>query len=364
MNKCNKCGAENPYDAHYCGSCGNMLSYAKPEILPEGTSRQLITLQRKYFIHPTVITGLVVLMRANLVLFNGLWDRISEIVKVVFWICFWGGFIWYFYVDNFKYSFDNYSVLSDESGQYALFRKGNQLTPYQFDRLILNYDGYGQVTHVIAKNNGKYGRLNKKGEVLDGCMYDTIFPFNRGWAITMKDGLYGYIKEKEKGAISAITPKFINAKSFTGGFFHKNCLALVQYQDKSFGWINYKGEEVSWGGVYKCSEYNDGFAWLSMDDDGREYGFVDRKGNVTNLHAKDITGFYKGRAFITRGQGWAMINKRFSKVSDFELHPRYDTITNKYLVPYFSYDRYAKKWDCSYKGKNGFVNRRGRFVLE
>ncbi len=362
MSKCKKCGAENPSSAYYCGRCGNSLYSTGREVVTKGTRRAQQELEEKYITHPTVGTGFTVLWKAITKLFSSLWDSIGEffgtswgtILIIVFDVISFGLFFFGICWIGDRNSIDKYSVLSN-NGYYSLFKKGKQLTPYQYDTIIL-HSSANDLSYAIVKQGGKYGRIDRNGRILDSCVYDQIYLFKQGWAVTESNGLYGYIKRTKKGEIQEIKPHYLNAMAFSEGF------ARVQFADKTYGWIDSKGHEVPWGKVYSCGEYSNGRAWISIDAKGKEYGYVDKKGNITDLHATGATQFNNNRAFITKGKGWAMIDRNLSPITDFVLYPRFDPATKQYFRNYFKYEHDKKCWQCWYNGKDCYVNKKGEIL--
>ena len=242
--------------------------------------------------------------------------------------------------------------LVPESGKYALFKKEKQLTPYVYDTLFLNSDQNDQLEYVLAISNGKYGRLDSKGQILDSCKYDYFSYFKSGWAVTKADGYYGYVKEKKRGAIREVQPQFLSAADFREGF------ARIQYQDGTNGWLDKDGNEVPWGRVYMGGHYSNGLAWLSMDKQGNEFGYVDTKGRIRNLHVVYCYQFNKRRAFVSKGAGYAMIDTRFNYLTDYEVYPWRDPSTNQESFTY----KFLKGWKCISDGVECYVNRWGKIT--
>lgn len=349
-SKCGNCGFNNPSTAHYCARCGRPL--AGEYIVVSSTHLDTLEydvkrLRKDAHELQNQIDNLP-LNRLKRWLSN---DDIIEFGLIILAFIFL--FVYYFFIDG-RNSVDKYLVLSN-NGYYSLFKKDKQLTPYQYDTIIL-CSSANDLSYAIVKQSGKYGRIDRKGKVLDSCVYDQIYSFKNGWAITESDGLYGYIKEKKKGNIQAVKPQFIGALPFSEGF------ARVQYADKTYGWIDSKGHEVPWGKVYSCGDYSNGHAWISIDSQGKEYGYVDKKGNITNMHASAATQFNNNRAFISKGQAWAMIDKNLALMTDFVLYPRVDPATKQYLRPLFKYESDKKCWQCSYNGKDCYVNKKGEIL--
>ena len=81
--------------------------------------------------------------------------------------------------------------------------------------------------------NGKYGLLKMNGSVIAECIYDTIYSFNEGLAMVVKDKKYGFI-DKEGKLIIPI--EFDYGFSFSCGF------ACVK-KNEFYGYI-YKSNKV------------------------------------------------------------------------------------------------------------------------
>lgn len=358
MINCRKCGAENPSNAYYCGRCGLPLYSQRREVVPKGTRLKKQELEEKYITRPTIGTGFSVLWRSLENLFSRARAFLSDFIDfeiIIINVVVFGFFGFAFFWGN-RNNVSKYSILSN-NGYYSLFKKDKQLTPYQYDTLVLYSNDNGDLSYVIAKQRGKYGRLDRNGQVLDSCIYDRLYSFKNGWAITEVNGLFGYVKEKNKGDIQEITPRYLQAGAFSQGF------SRIQYADESYGWIDSKGHEVSWGNVYYCGDYRDGYAWISIDSQGKEFGYVDRKGNVTNVHAAAATQFDNGCAFFSKdGGGWAMIDRNLKQVTDFVLYPRTDHSTKQYIRPLFRYDSQKKLWLCVYNGEECFINKKGEIL--
>ena len=344
MRKCGKCSAENIDTANYCESCGQPLSLTKYEVAPLGTRRKLLNLEREYVISPTIRTGLRTLFKA---ISHKVGDFLDELIIFILCLCAPVAISVISYAISSKHY--NHHIES-KSGQYALFRKDEQLTPYIYDTLILKYDKEDakRLEYVLAKSNGKYGRLNHKGQILNSCKYDYIYNFNNGWAITRIDNLYGYIKEKKSILAKDVDPQFIAAADFRKDF------ARIRYPDKTYGWINQSGKEVPWGRVRLGGHYSNGLAWVSTDNSGKSFGYVNAKGKVTNLHATNCQEFYKKRAFVSKGSGWAMIDTDFKLVTDYELYPP-DKNTG------FQHKSHTG-WKVIYEGADCYVNKRGKIT--
>ena len=309
----------------------------------------MIELEFKYVKSPAIRTGLHVLGKAisnkleDILIVLASVGIIAAILGVIALICFNDA-------KHFKHHIES------ESGQYALFRKNKQLTPYAYDTLILKFQpNAGEyLEYVLAKSSGKYGRLNHKGQLLDSCKYDQIYNFHNGWAVTKTDNLYGYIKDcgfikgKKSRRIKDVEPQYKYAHNFQGGF------ARIRYQDNTYGWLDKSGKEVPWGHVKQGGHYSNGLAWISIDKEGKSFGYVNRKGKVTNLHATSCWEFNKKRAFISKGAGYAMIDTNLNLVTDYELYP--PDKNSGFLHKWFF------GWHVIYEGVDCYVNKRGKIT--
>ena len=136
---------------------------------------------------------------------------------------------------------------------YFTDSKGNIIIDKQFDGVSSFSNGLAKV-----KQNGKWGFVNTKGEIVIPCVYDDgdVYSFSEGLARIKQNGKWGFINSKGKVVIPCV---YDAAISFSEG------LAAVVQNDKC-GFINTKGELVI-SCVYDymgfLSGFSEGLLWLN-----------------------------------------------------------------------------------------------------
>jgi len=136
---------------------------------------------------------------------------------------------------------------------------------------------------------------------------------------------YGYIDKTGK---TVIEPRFSGANPFFEGLA---CINIQKDGQSLWGFINKSGEVV-----IDCmfsnepSSFSDGLAQVKSKDG--KFGFINKKGEVVIQPLyKYATGFYKGKAIVTKGysEPWKIIDKEGNDVKVFD-----DVSEFKYISSY------------------------------
>jgi hypothetical protein len=85
-----------------------------------------------------------------------------------------------------------------------------------------------------VEKNGKQGYIDKSGAEVIECVYDEIYPFDKGKAKIVQNNKYGMVRES--GEIF-VAPKYDYIGPFVNG------LAIITVNNKR-GLLNEEGEEV------------------------------------------------------------------------------------------------------------------------
>ncbi len=217
--------------------------------------------------------------------------------------------------------------------------------PYAADvELTKQYQVYN---NTISK---KYGyKLN--GNVVISAKFDSAFPFSDGLALVEYGGKWGYV---DKDGNFAIPAKYSGAGNFSEG------LAGVEINGK-WGKIDKRGNVVIPAIYESTSEFKDGKCRVTLN--GRMFN-VDRNGNEigssapaapttigpSRAYAADIALTKDYKVFKDSSTG-----KYGFKHNDKVVIPAQYTATNGF------YDGLAA---VEYKGKWGFIDKDGKWVLE
>lgn len=190
------------------------------------------------------------------------------------------------------------AVIEDEDGKFGCIdRAGNLVLPYEYDNadsfddelLLVEVgrnqffiDKTGQVVIGLGEwetissfsqdkplipvknDDGKYGYINKKGELIIPFQYDDAHSFSEGIASVEKDYRWGCINEKGELIIDF---------EYAGvGAFHEG-LAPVQFNeiDRRWGYIDQKGNTIIDGVFTYAYEFSEGYAWVEKQN---QFGII------------------------------------------------------------------------------------------
>lgn len=146
--------------------------------------------------------------------------------------------------DNNVSSFNDGYASVELNGKYGSIDKSGEIViPCVYENYFIEFDE----GLAVVKKNGKYGFIDKSGKLIIPCMYDNAGGFSEGLALVLSNNLWGYIDKKNKLVIPF---QYQEAYPFSNG------LAAV-----SSG----KGGLVRSGG---WSDGEEGFNFL--------YGFIDK----------------------------------------------------------------------------------------
>ena len=205
----------------------------------------------------------------------------------------------------------------------------------------------------FKSTNGKWGFLNKDGDIVIEAVYDYAYNFSEGLAkITkiVKDTsdekkedqvLYGFI-DKEGNEVIKPTSRFETVHSFSDG--------LAAYSDGyewGWGFIDKKGNiairaREEWEDV---SDFSNGIATVEVDG---LWGLINKKGElILNAKFEDPLFFLNGLANVGRDDKVGFINKK----GKWKIDPTYDEI----LLGFYNW-RAIALYDNYYI----FINRNGK----
>lgn len=180
-------------------------------------------------------------------------------------------------------------------------KKGEYVIKPQFDDAGSFHEGKAYVGEVIGEGDNfgnKYALkyINKKGEVVikGDFEYETLdimqSDFSDGLACVCVDGKYGYI---DKNGEMLIKPQYEAARGFSEGLAlvfdeDKRSIinvvvdSLVKGENSSAKFINKKGETViDMSKYYNATQFYNGVSFVF--DGEKKYGFIDKKGNFTGF---------------------------------------------------------------------------------
>lgn len=228
------------------------------------------------------------------------------------------------------------------------YRKGDKWGFCDRDKRIVIECVYDEVDFfseglAAVQLNGKYGFVDKTGNVCISTSFDYAYSFNRSglaavrfdkkdilidkngltkfsfydvsfitiggyYEIWHDDGLFGLINKFRKMTIPMIY-------NYIGNISHN--LILAQTQQGKFGFFNESGELIIPFIYTKATEFKEGLC--SVRTLNNKWGFIDTKNNVVvEFIYEDAKSFkINGYAAVKLGEKWGYINRNGSQVSPF-----------------------------------------------
>ena len=195
-----------------------------------------------------------------------------------------------------------------------------------------------------VKQNGKYGAIDKTGEMVIKPQFARMTTFHEGLAVvSLNDKTFGYADTKGELVILADYPK---ATIFSDG------VAFVLSKEKVITAINKKGEVLfTLPQAQIVMTYREGLA--PFKDNTNRWGYVDTKGKVVIAPQFDeARRFSEGLAAIEMdglGENWGYIDKKGNTV----IKPQFQRAAD------FSEGLAG----INAMGRCGFFNKKGTFVI-
>lgn len=148
---------------------------------------------------------------------------------------------------------------------------------YRYDDVDPHYNG-----RALVKKNGKYGFIDKKGNLIIPMIYDSAYRFSDGLAAVKFGDMWGFVDTLGKMVIPAT---FDHAMPFTEN------LAAVESEGK-WGFINRKGEIVVPPSFQQVESFYEDLAAFKVEN---KWGFIDTSGVPAIPAVYDrVSGFQNG----------------------------------------------------------------------
>jgi hypothetical protein len=239
--------------------------------------------------------------------------------------------------DSFRYP-----VKVDENWGF-IDENGKVIIKPQYWRVSFFSEGLALVEQENEKRDeSKYIDVNGNVaiEPMKSIEYETVF--SEGLAVfhSLENGKYGYINKKGEVVIE---PKFDEADLFTEG------AAIVRINYK-YGFIDTKGNYLIEPIFDQAEAFSEGLANVAF---GGKSGYVDKNGNyVIGLVFEEFDRgrFSDGLVPARVGEKWGYINKK----GEFVIPPEYE-----WTINFYEGLGMVKK-----DGKWGFMDTTGKFVIE
>lgn len=229
---------------------------------------------------------------------------------------------------------------------------------------------------AIAKQNGKWGVIDRTGKCITGFFFDEMSDFRNGISLA-KEGENDYYVYPD-GKRQLLSSKF------EYGEFTEDMAPVMNRKNKRWGFINKKGImtiEPKYDTVYN---FSNGVAMVEKN--GKKY-YINRKGNKKNIYLNDVQPleFINGYAKIHLDGGVSFVNEDFEQLPTFGADAtdfNEDGIAallmkNNTMIYingaglqelYVEYDRIGNfseglAW-VARNGKYGYIDRSGKLVID
>lgn len=202
-------------------------------------------------------------------------------------------------------------------------KKGNVVIDF-----IYEYAGNFLEGLASVKKDGKAGYINAKGEVIVDFIYSSTYAFSNGYGV-IKEGIYYGAVDKEGNVVIEPT-KYYNVSSLTNDLF-------VVDGDKGYDIINKSGEIIV-DGTARVGKFSDGLIPVKQlyvngkaDMQNGKWGFLDKSGNIVIDYQYDYVGtFVNGIAGVVKEGKIGYINTKGEYVIEAQYPYEDNTILRDY----------------------------------
>lgn len=208
---------------------------------------------------------------------------------------------------------------------------------------------------IAVKLNGKWGYMDKKGNIVIDCLYDSATEFSEGLVAVEKDGKYGYINNKGDVVVDF---KYRTANSFEFGY------AVIR-DGSYYGVIDKEGNEIIAPNKYMANIIVVSYGLFFVDgaytgENNGGYDIIDKNENVIIDSIADsgkcsdgliaVKQIANGDANPMKNGKWAYIDEKGNIVIDY---------TYDHTGPFVDGVAGVVK-----DGKIGYINKKGEYVIE
>jgi len=191
---------------------------------------------------------------------------------------------------------EGFAIVEKDNKYGTIDKSGNFIIEPKYGGIGLYSEG-----GMSARNSeNKMGIIDKYGNVVVDFQYDVLASFTEGLAYFQQNGKYGFINTKEE---IVIKPKYHSVWGF-----HNGLSGFTLGADEPFGFINKKGEVVIENKYQNVGDFNEGFVTFTNND---LEGYINTQGEevIKNVFAT-ADDFKNGLALVTTlDNEWGYINK-------------------------------------------------------
>lgn len=159
---------------------------------------------------------------------------------------------------------------------------------------------------AVVKKNGKWGFVDKTGQVVVPLQYDNAWGFRGGLSVVVSNDKRGFIDKTGK----VVVP--LQYDSVKKDFSDGRMFAEVKRNGHTY-YVSKLGDEYT-----DFGPVSEGLVWVKKDG---KYGFIDTTGKVViALQYDDVWSFSEGLAGVQKNGKWGFIDKTGKMV----IAPQYD----------------------------------------
>ena len=165
---------------------------------------------------------------------------------------------------------------------------------------------------AVRADNGLWGFINNKGDVVIDCKFHGVNDFSEGLAAVRISDQWGFMNETGKVIIPC---RYDEVRNFSEG------LAAVR-QEGQWGFIDQYGNMITTFRFDEVRDFNESYAAVRQKD---KWGFINREGKTSIALMYDAVGdFSEGKAAVKLNNyfdgsmdAWAYIDKNNKAVIDY-----------------------------------------------
>lgn len=202
---------------------------------------------------------------------------------------------------------------------------------------------------TVIKKNGKYGYIDKSGEIKIPLKFTFAESFSEGLAFVKYNGKYGFINKNGNVVF--------NTNYQQVDYYFDNGVTRVSKSYDNYHYIDKTGRELTdsetkdYIALIEQTKYEKFGPYSKRDLSSGKYGFVNLKGDfvIDPIYESSYDGFEEGFAAVKINGKWGFINKN----GEFIIKAQYDVLKNfSDSLAYFEIGN-----------NSGFIDKTGKRIL-
>ncbi|MCK5857003.1 MAG: WG repeat-containing protein [Bacteroidales bacterium] len=287
------------------------------------------------------------------------------------------------YKKGYPFSEEGLAIIVDEKKTYFINTKGDEIIPEIQNFTMFKPKGlFGGIIQfqsgmLPVKRSERWGYLDVTGKLKIPLKYDKATPFDKGFAVVMKDEKYFIINTKGDET-PIILEKVIKIQHLSDG------LAPYYTKDKKWGFVGTDGKATIPAQYKAVGYFKNGIAW-ARNKKGK-FGFIDKKGTwvlepiydtakdfdklsgMARVKLKGKWGYVnlKGEFLEVETDKWGDFHNGLAKGKKGNLIGFYDNTGSWVIEASLLGSRQFSNGYCAAKKdeKWGLINKKGEWVIE